>query len=84
MLPAPQQLGIGHALMHTVIGAADAVDELLDDHGFYSRFGFVRASELRIQAPDPRWGEHVQARRLTKCPPLTGGAFRYARPCAGL
>ena len=55
VLPNRQRRGVGSALMHAVIGAADACGErliaLLGDPGFYSRFGFVPASEHRVDAP---------------------------------
>lgn len=86
VLPAWQGRGVGTALMHAIIGAADAAGEpliaLLGDPGFYGRFGFVPASRLGIEAPDPAWGEHFQARALTDCPSRVAGAFRYAAPFA--
>lgn len=88
VLPDRQGSGVGHALMHSVLGAADATGEplvaLLGDEAFYRRFGFVAASELGVVAPDPAWGQHFQARALTTCPPGLAGTFRYALPFAGL
>jgi putative acetyltransferase len=88
VLPNRQRRGVGSALMHAVIGAADACGErliaLLGDPGFYSRFGFVPASEHRVDAPDPAWAEYFQIRTLTNCPPVIAGAFRYAAPFAAL
>ena len=88
VLPDHQGRGVGHALMHTVLGAADATDEplvaLLGDPGFYQRFGFVAALQLGILAPDPAWGHHFQARALSSCPPTLTGTFRYAAPFAEL
>ena len=84
VVPEQQRHGIGHALMHSVIGAADAAGEpliaLLGDHQFYRRFGFVEASEIGVLAPDPTWGAHFQVRTLTQCPSSVAGAFRYAAP----
>jgi putative acetyltransferase len=86
--PDRQRRGAGHALMHAVLGAADATDEplvaLLGDPAFYGRFGFVAASDLGVVAPDPGWGTYFQARALSACPPGLAGAFRYAAPGAGL
>ena len=52
VLPDYQRQGIGQALMHAIIGAADAAGEsliaLLGDHHFYGRFGFLAASQLGI------------------------------------
>jgi putative acetyltransferase len=86
--PEQQRRGVGQALMHTMLGAADATDEpliaLLGDPAFYRRFGFITASELSISAPDPSWGHHFQARALSACPPDLTGAFRYASPFSDL
>jgi putative acetyltransferase len=88
VMPGEQRQGIGHALMHATIGAADAAGEpliaLLGDQRFYRRFGFVPASQLGIAAPDPAWGDHFQARRLTDWTPSITGTFRYAGPFAEL
>ena len=70
--PDRQRRGVGQALMHTVLGAADATGEplvaLLGDPAFYGRFGFVAASDLGVLAPDPSWGRYFQARALSACP----------------
>ena len=88
VLPDHQRTGIGHALMHSVLGAADATDEplmcVLGDPVFYQRFGFVVASKLGILAPDPDWGSYFQARTLSSYPPGLTGTFRYALPFAEL
>jgi putative acetyltransferase len=64
--------------------ASPFVIALLGDPRFYIRFGFVPASELGVDAPDPAWAEHFQVRTLTDCPPLVAGAFRYAAPFADI
>lgn len=88
VLPSHQRQGIGGAMMHAIVGAADAAGEpliaLLGDRRFYSRFGFMAAARLGIDAPDPDWGAHFQVRPLTDCPPSVTGAFRYAAPFATL
>jgi putative acetyltransferase len=88
VLPDRQRRGVGHALMHAVLGAADATGEplvaVLGDRRFYGRFGFVIASELDVLAPDPAWGTHFQARRLNSWTPELTGTFRYAQPFAEL
>lgn len=88
VLPAHQKQGTGSALMHAVIGAADATGEpliaLLGDPRFYARFGFVAASQLGLTAPDPDWGDHFQVRTLMDCPSSIAGTFRYASPFADL
>jgi putative acetyltransferase len=84
--PRLQRAGIGSALMHAVLAAAEARDEplvcLLGDPGYYARFGFVAASELGIAAPDPAWGAYFQARALATAP--RRGIFAYAAPFAAL
>ena len=80
--PEHQGRGIGAALMHAVLGAADAMGEpvvvLLGDPALYSRFGFVPASSLGIEAPDPGWGDYFQARTLGAWRPEYAGRFSYA------
>ena len=74
----------GLALMHALIGAAEALDEpalvLLGSPDFYGRFGFVAASSVGIEAPDPAWGDHFQVLPLTGFDRSMTGRFRYAAP----
>jgi putative acetyltransferase len=88
VVPDRQGQGVGCALMHAVLGAADARDEplvvLLGDPNYYRRFGFAAARELGVEAPEPAWGEHFQARPLTTYDPALTGPFAYASPFAGL
>ena len=88
VLPSYQRQGIGQAMMHAIVGAADAAGEpliaLLGDPRFYGRFGFMPASRLGIDAPNREWGAHFQVRALTECPPSVTGAFQYAAPFASL
>jgi predicted N-acetyltransferase YhbS len=80
--PAAQRRGAGTALVHAVLAVAEACDErlvaLLGAPAYYRRFGFAPSSALGIEPPDPRWGEHFQARLLTGDP--VTGRFRYAAP----
>jgi putative acetyltransferase len=82
--PDHQGRGVGSALMHAVLGAADALDEpvvvLLGDPRYYSRFGFRLAEEYGIMPPVPEWRPHFQARTLTTFTPALRGQFRYAQP----
>ena len=82
VLPAHQASGVGSALVHAVLGAADAlgygVVVLLGNPAYYGRFGFVTASTLSITAPDPAWDKHFQVRTLTGYKPTQAGAFEYA------
>ena len=84
VLPTRQGVGVGTALMHAVLGAADALDiavvVLVGHTGYYPRFGFVPAVDLGIAAPDPAWGAHFQARPLAAWRAGIGGIFRYAAP----
>jgi putative acetyltransferase len=81
--PTSQGRGVGSALMHALLAAAEARDEslvgLLGDPAYYGRFGFVPATELGISAPDASWGAAFQARRLSGAA-VPGGTFRYAAP----
>lgn len=82
--PDHQRRGIGSALVHAVIGAADALGEpvivLLGDPSYYRRFGFQPASALGIEAPDATWGEHFQARVLHAWTTGPRRVFEYAEP----
>ncbi|HEX7307035.1 N-acetyltransferase [Lentzea sp.] len=79
--PDRQRAGIGKALVHAVLGAAEARDEravvLLGDPNYYSRFGFRLASEFGITPPESAWAPHFQARLFRDVP---AGPFRYAEP----
>ncbi|MFI5925639.1 GNAT family N-acetyltransferase [Micromonospora sp. NPDC051543] len=84
VLPGWQRRGVGSALMHAVLGAADARDEalvvLLGHPGYYPRFGFRPAVELGVTPPQP-WGpQYFMARPLTAWDGSIRGEFRYARP----
>ncbi|MEU8005213.1 N-acetyltransferase [Catellatospora sp. NPDC049111] len=82
--PDHQRSGVGGALMHAVLGAADALGEplvvLLGDPGYYGRFGFRQAEQFGVLAPEAEWGAHFQARPLTGHDPAVRGVFTYAEP----
>ncbi len=84
VLPAGQRRGVGSALMHAVLGAADALDEpivvLLGHTEYYPRFGFRPATDLGITPPVAEWGAHFQARPLSAYRPGLRGPFAYAAP----
>jgi putative acetyltransferase len=88
VLPAMQRRGVGEALMHAVLAAADALDYpvvvLLGHLDYYPRFGFVPAARLGVLAPDPAWGDHFQARPLAAWSAGLAGTFRYAAPFQAL
>lgn len=88
VLPAHQRRGVGMALMHGVLAAADALNEpavlLLGNPGYYRRFGFLPAQTLGVLPPDPGWGEYFQIRPLTSWDATLRGPFSYAPAFARL
>jgi putative acetyltransferase len=84
VLPSHQGRGIGLALMHATIGAADALGEpligLLGSPDYYRRFGFVASNTVGVSAPEPAWGHYFQVRTLTLHRHDIRGRFTYARP----
>lgn len=82
--PEHQRGGIGLALVHSVLGAADALGEplvaLLGSPAYYGRFGFRASTDYRITPPDTAWGPYFQVRPLAGYTPSISGAFRYAEP----
>jgi putative acetyltransferase len=84
VLPGVQRTGVGQALMHAVIAAADALEyplvALLGHLDYYPQFGFVPASGLGVAAPNPEWGDYFQARPLAAWHDGLRGTFRYAAP----
>jgi putative acetyltransferase len=88
VLPSRQRTGIGSTLLRAVIEGADAAGEpaiaLLGSPDFYGRFGFVPASSVGIEAPDPTWGTYFQVLALAAHEPDMVGRFRYAAPFQGL
>jgi putative acetyltransferase len=83
-----KKAGVGTALMHAVVAAADALDEplivLLGHPDYYPRFGFQPAAELGIQPEHAEWVPAFQARTLTSYRPEMSGLFVYAAPFRGL
>lgn len=79
--PDLQGGGVGRALVHAVVAAAEALDVpavgLLGSTAYYPRFGFVPGSSVGVVSPEPAWGDHFQVRLLGGRPE---GAFRYAAP----
>jgi putative acetyltransferase len=82
--PDRQQNGVGSALMHAVLGAADALGEplvaLLGDPAYYQRFGFELSTVYQITPPKPEWQPHFQVRVLTNYQPRVRGLFTYPEP----
>ena len=84
VMPDSQLAGVGSALMHAMIGAADALGEpliaLLGDPGYYSQFGFVRSTDLGVLPPEADWGPHFQVLPLNAWDDSITGSFRYSAP----
>lgn len=82
--PDRQRHGVGSALVHAVLGAAEALGEplvaLLGDPGYYHRFGFRLSAGYQITPPEPEWHAHFQVRALTACAPSLRGAFTSPDP----
>ncbi|MFD1832965.1 GNAT family N-acetyltransferase [Streptomyces desertarenae] len=85
--PDHQGRGTGSALVHTVLGAADALGEplvaLLGEPAYYGRFGFRASAEYGVTPPDPAWGRYFQVRTLSAYGPGSPGprgTFAYAEP----
>jgi putative acetyltransferase len=82
--PDRQLSGVGSALMHAVLGAADALSEplvaLLGSTAYYPRFGFRLAAEYGITPREPQWVPDFQVRTLTAYDPSLRGRFAYPEP----
>ncbi|HEY2266282.1 MAG TPA: N-acetyltransferase [Streptosporangiaceae bacterium] len=82
--PDRQRHGVGSALVHAVLGAADALGEplvaLLGDPGYYRRFGFELSSGYEITPPEPQWQPYFQVRILSGYQPGLRGLFTYPEP----
>ncbi len=82
VLPAHHKSGVGSALVHAVLGGADALGYgaviLLGDPNYYSRFGFVLAGPLGIRPPVVEWAPHFQVRTLAAYTEDLRGDFRYS------
>ena len=82
VLPDSQGRGVGSALMHATLRAADALGlrgvVLLGHATYYPRFGFEPAVDHGVTPPQD-WGrEYFMLRRLRSWSDGPGGAFRYA------
>jgi putative acetyltransferase len=82
--PDRQQNGVGSALMHATLGAADALGEplvaLLGDPAYYRQFGFELSTVYQITPPKPEWQPHFQVRVLSVYQPRLHGIFTYPEP----
>ncbi|MFC8047177.1 GNAT family N-acetyltransferase [Nocardia sp. NPDC057353] len=77
-----QRAGVGAALVHAALGAADALDEpligLLGSLDYYPRFGFAPGARYGIAPDKPEWATHFQVRPLSAFEDRIAGDFRYA------
>lgn len=82
--PDRQRGGVGSALVHTLLGACDALGEpivaLLGSPDYYRRFGFVLSKDVGITPPVAEWAPHFQVRTLAAYDPALRGRFTYAEP----
>jgi putative acetyltransferase len=82
--PDRQRRGVGSALMHAVLGAADALDEplvaLLGNPAYYHRFGFRPSTDHGVDPPVAEWQKYFQVRTLSAHDPSLRGTFAYAEP----
>lgn len=82
VVPDHQRGGVGAALLHATLAAADALGlrgvVLLGHPTYYPRFGFAPAADHGV-TPPADWGrEYFMLRRLEAWGDGPGGAFRYA------
>lgn len=87
--PDDRGRGIGQALMHAVLGAADALDEPLVGlvafpPEYYHRFGFHPADEYAIVAPVEEWQPSFLVRTLTAYQESMRGTFSFPDPFLGV
>lgn len=86
--PEHQRAGIGSALMRDLMARVGDADEpllvLLGSPDFYGRFGFVPASSMGIETPDPSWGGYFQVKQMLSRRRIPVGRFRYAAPFEAL
>ena len=82
VLPEHQRRGIGTALMHALLGAADTLElplaGLLVSPAYHARFGFRPATTLGSSRPTARWANEFQIRVLESYHPGISGTFAYA------
>ena len=74
VLPAHQRAGVGSALVHAVVGAAEATGRrvlvLLGSPAYYARFGFRPGLELGRRAAGQRVGRRLPGAASERVRPL--------------
>jgi putative acetyltransferase len=83
--PDDRGRGIGQALMHSILGAAEALGEPLVGlvafpAEYYFRFGFHPAEEYAIAAPVGEWQPSFLVRPLTAYQESMRGTFSFPDP----
>jgi putative acetyltransferase len=83
--PDDRGRGGGQALMHSVLGAAEALGEPLVGvvafpAEYYQRFGFHPADEYAIEAPVGAWQPSFLVRPLTAYDDSMRGTFAFPDP----
>ncbi|MFD7029459.1 GNAT family N-acetyltransferase [Streptomyces sp. NPDC059917] len=82
--PAHRRRGVGGALVHALLGAADALDlplvVVLGDPELYGRYGFRPSTDFGIVGQEPGWGDAFQVRALTAYDRSIQGEFIYPEP----
>lgn len=83
--PAHRGRGVGQALMHSILGAAEARGEPLVGvvampPEWYAQFGFVAGEEHSITPSVGGWKPYFQVRPLTGYIPSITGTFSFPDP----
>jgi putative acetyltransferase len=83
--PDQRGQGVGQALMHAILGAAEALGEPLVGlvavpPEYYARFGFAAAEEYAIIAPVDDWRPYFQVRPLSAYRDSMRGSFTFPEP----
>jgi putative acetyltransferase len=86
--PDQRGRGVGQALMHSILGAAEALGEPLVGlvaipPEYYDRFGFHPAEEYSIAAPVGGWQPYFLVRPLTGYRDSMRGTFTFPDPFLG-
>jgi putative acetyltransferase len=83
--PDQRGRGVGQALMHAILGAAEALGEpvvgvVAFPPEFYARFGFRPAEDYALAAPVEGWQPSFMVRPLTAYDDSMRGSFMFPDP----
>ncbi|MGH2384903.1 MAG: GNAT family N-acetyltransferase [Candidatus Limnocylindria bacterium] len=86
--PDQRGRGVGQALMHSILGAAEALDEPLVGivafpPEYYARFGFRPAADYALAAPVEEWQPSFMVRPLIAYDDSVRGTFIFPDPFLG-